>query len=404
MFVTRTEQHRITRANSIYKTVDEYCFRAKNVYNLANYIIRQEFINNGKWLRHTEMDKMLQRKDCYKQLGSQASQKVLQLLDKNWKSFVAAIKDWSAHKEKYLGKPKLPKYLKKSGRQILQLKNTQCSLNNGVFRISFKPFNGYTVKSNIPQNGKLQQCRFVPRGSDYMMEIVYQIEAPDQPLISSCIACIDLGINNFATITNNIGLQPIIIKGGVIKSINQYYNKRKAELQSELMNINKLHWSKRLQQLTTKRNNKVKHFMHVASRRIVDYCLQNNIDTLICGINHGWKQESKMNRQVNQNFVNIPYDMFINQLAYKCENIGIMFITTEESYTSGTSFLDGEEPIKENYNKSRRRCRGLFVSNNGTEINADVNGSYQIMKKVFPNAFAEGIEGVGLHPTSITVA
>ena len=236
------------------------------------------------------------------------------------------------------------------------------------------------------------------------MEIVYEIDVPDTTEQSTNIMSIDLGIDNFATITNNIGLKPIAIKGKVIKSYNQYYNKQKAKLQSELMLLNKKHWSKRLQQLTDKRNNKVKDWMHKASKYVIDYCILYGIDTLVCGLNKTWKQETNMGKKVNQKFVYIPYDIFISQLAYKCQNVGIRFITNNESYTSGTSFLDGEIPCKENYDKSRRKYRGLFVSNKGIEINADVNGSYQIMKKVFPNAFAKGIEGAGWHPVAIKIA
>ena len=110
-----------------------------------------------------------------------------------------------------------------------------------------------------------------------------------------------------------------------------------------------------------------------------------------------------MFKSANQTFVQIPYDKFINKLQYKCEDAGIKFITHEEGYTSGTSFLDGEMPCKEFYNKSRRIVRGLFQSNNGTLINSDLNGAYQIMKKVFPNAFVNGILGVDLHPVVINL-
>ena len=395
----------ISKSDLIWKTVDDYCFRSKNVYNYANYIIRQEFINNRKWIRANDLQKMCQSADCYKELGSQAAQKTIQLLDKNWKSFFVAIKDWGKNPAKYLGRPKLPKYKdKEKGRQILIFKNIQCSLKDELFRIGFKPFGGYSVRTNIPNGSKLIQCRFVPRGSSYVMEIVYEIDVPEVQTDSNHICSIDLGIDNFATITNNIGIKPIAIKGNVIKSMNQYYNKKKASIQSELMLVNKKHNSKRLNQLTTKRNNKVKDWMHKASKYVIDYCVLYGIDTLVCGYNAGWKQESDMGKKVNQKFVTIPFDMFVHQLEYKCENVGIRFIQTEESYTSGTSFLDNEEPIKANYDKSRRIHRGLFKSNNGTLINSDINGSYQIMKKVFPNAFANGIEGVGCHPTAIKVA
>jgi len=144
--------------------------------------------------------------------------------------------------------------------------------------------------------------------------------------------------------------------------------------------------------------------MHAASRRVVNYCLENGIDTLVCGLNKEWKQEVNTGKRNNQKFCSIPYDMFIRQLAYKCQEKGIRFITTEESYTSGTSFLDREPPVESFYNKNRRVHRGLFKSKNGL-INADVNGSLQIIKKVSPNAFTGyGVGVAGCQPTVIKVA
>ena len=143
--------------------------------------------------------------------------------------------------------------------------------------------------------------------------------------------------------------------------------------------------------------------MHKASREVINYCMGLNIDTIVIGLNKEWKQESKINKVANQTFTQIPYDSFISKIKYKAENVGIGVIVNEESYTSGTSFLDNELPIKENYNKSRRIKRGLFVSNNGIKINADLNGAYQIIKKVFPNTFVNGILGVDLHPVVINI-
>ena len=306
-----------------------------------------------------------------------------------------------------MGRPKLPKYKDKiNGRCLLGIDNIKFSIVNGFIRFSYIPFQKINsmFKTHSPPNSKLMQCRFVPHSSYYTMEIIYQIEVPDIQEQSFSICSIDLGIDNFATITNNIGVKPIAIKGNVIKSMNQYYNKQKALMQSELMLVNKKHNSKRLQKFTDKRNNKVKSWMHKVSKYIVDYCVLYGIDTLVCGYNECWKQNSDMGKKVNQKFECIPYLLFVNQLAYKCENNGIRFIQTEESYTSGTSFLDNESPVKANYDKSRRIHRGMFQSNNGVLINSDVNGSYQIMKKVFPNAFTNGIEGVGCHPTAIKIA
>lgn len=336
--------------------------------------------------------------DCYRECGSQAAQKTIQLVDKMWKSYFKAIKDWKKNPSKYLGMPKLPKYLPKDGRQVFMLKNIQCSLNNGQFRIAFKPFGGYTVKTHAV--GKLMQCRFVPKADYYVMEIVYEIEVPDAIEERIRICSIDLGTENLVTMVNNVGLQPVVIKGGAIKSVNQFYNKRKAEMQSQLKKETGRDWSKNLQKLTDKRYEKIKYLMHCASKKVVDYCVENEIDTLIIGLNKRWKQENEN----KQNFTYIPFDMFVKQIQSKCEEYGIEVVMTEEAYTSGTSFLDKEQPIKENYNKERRVYRGMFIANNGKTINADVNGAYQIMKKVVPDVFNEGIEGVGSHPIRLEIA
>ena len=398
MKVNRVEQQIIRKNNPIYNVVDQYCFYSKNVYNQANYIIRQEFINNNNKLSAYDVQKLMQSMDCYKECGSQAAQKTIQLVDKMWKSYFKAIKDWKKNPSKYLGMPKLPKYLPKDGRQVFMLKNIQCSLNNEQFRIAFKPFGGYTVNTHAV--GKLMQCRFVPKADYYVMEIVYEIEVPDVVEERIRICSIDLGTENLVTMVNNVSLQPVVIKGGAIKSVNQFYNKRKAEIQSQLKKETGRDWSKKLQKLTDKRYEKIKYLMDCASKKVVDYCVENKIDTLIIGLNKKWKQENEN----KQNFTYIPFDMLIKQIQSKCEEYGIEVVMTEEAYTSGTSFLDKEQPIKENYNKERRVYRGLFVANNGKTINADVNGAYQIMKKVVPDVFDEGIEGVGSHPIRLEIA
>lgn len=398
MKVNRVEQQFIRKNHPLYNTVAQYCFYSKNVYNQANYLIRQAFIKENKILGAFEVQKMMQDMECYRECGSQAAQKTIQLAGQNWKSFFKANKDYKKHPEKYLGRPKIPKYLSKNGKQVFMLKNTQCSLRDGIFRISYKPFNGYTIKTHA--DGKLIQCRFVPKGEYYIMEIVYEIEVPDCEERIERVYSVDLGVENFITVVNNFGKQPFIVKGGLLKSINQYYNKQEAKLQSELKKNENKDWSKRLDKLTNKRYEKIKYQMHCISKRLVEYCVLYNVDTLIIGLNKKWKQENGN----MQNFTYIPYDLFINQVRSKCEQNGIKCIITQESYTSGTSFLDGELPTKENYNKERRVYRGLFISKSGKSINADVNGAYQIMKKVVPDAFSEGIEGVGLHPVRFKIA
>ena len=400
MKITRCEQHNIKYGTEFYKFVDEMCFKSKNLYNYANYIIRQEFINNGNWIKYNQLFQLVKESDPYKNIGSNVGQGTLRILDKNWKSFFKAIKDWKKNPNKYLGRPKIPKYKNKDGRFLLSLDSNKVKLKDGYVYFAWKPFKPYNNMFKTNAQERILQCRFIPRCGKYVMEIVYEIEVPDISETSDRVAAIDIGVDNFITMVNNIGENPIAVKGGIIKSINQFYNKQKANIQSELKKVNGKDWSKKLQKLTDKRYEMIKYQMHCISKYVVDWCVLYGIDTLIVGHNDEWKQK----KQGMQNFTYIPYELFIQMLAYKCENNGIRFIENEEAYTSGTSFLDNEDPVKENYNKERRVHRGLFIADCGKKINADVNGAYQILKKVIPDAFSKGIEGAGSHPTIINLA
>jgi putative transposase len=405
MKIQRTEQIIIRKSHPKFRIIDEMCFHSKNLYNEANYAIRQEFINTNKYISYSDMNKDFKTHENYKLCMSQPANCTLRVLDKNWKSFFASIKDWKQHPEKYLGMPKLPKYLPKNGRFLWMIPNNTCYYNyeKGEIYFQIRKLQGYKWKSRCL--GRLIQVRFVPNGTCYVMEIVYEIEISNTNIERNRIASIDLGVDNLVTMTNNIGLNPIIINGKGIKSINQYYNKRLAKEKSLLKIRHGMDWSKKLDTITFKRHQRIKNYMHNTSSYIVKWCLENNIDTLVVGKNKEWKQNASMSKTSNQKFVNIPYQMLLRQLQYKCENVGIKYIEIEESYSSGTSFLDGEEPIKQNYDKSRRIERGLFKTNNGLLINSDVNGSLQIMMKVFPNAFngRYGIEGF-LTPIVINAA
>lgn len=394
--VQRCEQIIIRKNHPKFKVIDQQCFHSKNLYNEANYVIRQKFIEEVKYISYKEMNFEFKTHDNYKLTFSQPANCTLRLLDKNWKSYFRAIKDWKEHPEKYLGMPKLPKYLKKNGRFPWMIPNNQLvyDYEKGTVYIRNRLLNDYKWKCRCL--GRIIQVRFIPRGSCYVMEIVYEIEIPDAKIESNRIASIDLGVDNLVTMTNNIGLNPIIINGKGIKSINQYYNKRLAKEKSLLKIRHNKDWSNKLDTITFKRYQRIKNYIHNTSCYIIKWCVENEIDTLVVGKNKEWKQNTSMSKRNNQKFVDIPYQMLLQQLKYKCENVGIKYIETEESYSSGTSFLDGEKPIKQNYDKSRRIERGLFKSNSGLLINSDVNGSLQIMMKVFPNAFNEryGIEAV----------
>lgn len=417
MKVNRVEQHRIKNNHKFFPIIDDLCWKSKNMYNYGNYIVRQEFVKTSKekeeglretaiWIQYNKLFDMVKDSEPYRELGSNVGQATLRKLDKAWKSFFQATKEYAKSPDKFLGRPHMPKYLpKENGRYECDLDNNKFKVINGYIYFCWKPLKimNNTFMTKISKETKLMQLRFVPKNGEYIMEVVYQIEVPDIEEKAERIASIDLGVDNLITITTNCGVTPLVINGKPLKSINQYYNKKISEMRAELKRRHNADWSKEMQRFTTKRNNKVDDYIQKATKMVIDFCKENNIDTLVCGYNTGWKQESDMGKRVNQKFVDIPHASIVWRLNYKCETAGILFKTPEESFTSGTSFLDGEEPIKENYDKSRRVHRGLFVSNNGTKINADVNGSYQITKKAFPNAYSNGIVGVGLHPTVVNI-
>lgn len=410
MNAQRVERHMIKPSNQYYSMLDHFFILSKNLYNHANYILRREFINNGKAVSYGSLDKMLKEDEAYPDYRAmptaQSAQQILRQLEKNWKSFFQSIKDWARNKEKYTGKPKLPKYKKKNGRNILIITNQNAKLKEGVLKFP-KAFNGFEIKlkcSTREDFAGFNQVRFLPKQGYIIAEVVYSISINDSKADNQRYCSIDIGIDNLAAVTTNAGMRSFIINGRGLKSMNQYYNKQMAHYRKTAKRMNGMDYTKRMARLTAKRNRKVEDYMHKASREIVDRCIRWKLNTIVIGYNKDWKRNSKLSRNVNQSFIGIPTQRFIEMIQYKAEEAGINVILTEESYTSGTSYLDYEMPVKQNYDKSRRIHRGLFVSNRGIKINADINASCQILKKVFPTAYANGIEGVVLHPVRVNAA
>ncbi|PYB69186.1 transposase, partial [Thermoplasma sp. Kam2015] len=214
---------------------------------------------------------------------------------------------------------------------------------------------------------------------------------------------IDIGVRNIVTIGNNISEKGIAVKGGVLKSINQYFNKELSRLRSisDRQRKNREN-TKRIDKLFMERNRKVKDIMHKLSISIVEYALSRKIDTIVIGHNDGWKQSVDIGKENNQNFVQIPFNMLIQQIEYKAEEKGINVMIQEESYTSICSFLDNESIEHHDTYMGRRIKRGVFQSANGTLIHADLNASYNTIRKAIPEAF-DGIEGIGLYPRSLSI-
>lgn len=404
---TRVEKHVIRPSHQYYGMLSGFCRKSKDLYNHGNYIVRQAFTKKSEWVRYGTLDKLLRADtdfpDYIRMPTAQSAQQTLRMLDSAWKGFFTAIKDWKQHPDKYLGRPKLPKYLKKEGLYCLTLTNQNCKIRDGLVYFP-KVFDGFTVNPKFLSDNRFvsfQQARFIPRPGHIVLELVYKIEISDERLDNGRYIGIDIGVDNLAAVANTWGGRPFIINGRPLKAMNQYVNKEKAHYQSVLEQTEGRKGSKRLAFLMTKHGRKIDDYLHKASRFIVSYCLENNVSRIIIGRNKEWKQGSGLGKRANQNFVQLPFWHFIWMLSYKAKEHGITVILTEESYTSGTSFLDDEDPVKTNYDKTRRIKRGLFKANDGTLINADINGAFQIIKKVVPIKWDRGCV---LHPAMVSPA
>lgn len=391
------EKHIISKNHKFYQEIDRLAFLSKNLYNAGLWTIQQHYQETGKYLGFFDLRTQFVRENQndYRALPAEVSGQILRLLDKNFKSFFAGLKSYKKNPEKFLKCPQSPKFKKKLiGRNIL-IYNTLCisqvALREGFVKLSMCNIKFKTEKQNI------KQVRIVPKAGHYVIEVVYDFEKETCELNENLYAGIDIGLNNLATVTSNkAGFVPFIINGKPLKSINQYYNKKKAEFQSFLTGHQRS--SKKIQGLSLKRNCKIDDYLHKASKQIVVELVNHKIANLVIGKNKEWKQEINLGKKTNQNFVSIPHQKFVQLLTYKCELEGIKVILTEESYTSKCSFLDNESMEKKEVYAGRRIKRGLFRSANKKLINADVNGSLNIIRKVVPNAFGNGIEGVSVHP------
>jgi putative transposase len=352
--------------------------------------------------------------EAYTALPAKVAQQVLRLLDKNWEGYVEACKAWKIDPSKFFGHPKLPQYKdKQKGRNILVF--TVQAVSKEGLKNGFVSPSGVPIKVRTRQR-KINQVRIVPRKGFYVVEVVYEQEMKQANVNLALYAGIDLGMNNLVALTSNKpGFVSALVNGRPVKSVNQFYNKRKAELQKSLGHTG---MTPRMERMTNKRNRRIDHYLHTVSKHVIDLLVREGIGTLCIGKNDGWKQKSEMSKRTNQNFVQIPHARFIGMLTYKAQRVGITVKVTEESYTSQASLLDLDPlPVRktcdEKYTfRGKRVKRGLYRASDGRFINADINSAGNIIRKVAPDAFQrrEGVEdGNGVlaslvvHPVRIVI-
>ena len=400
-----TERHIIKSTEHRFAQIDELAFKSKNLYNAANYVIRQNFIYGWGYVNYNEMNRLMKFHEAYKAMPAKVSQQILMILDKNWKSFFEAVKAYKVDSSKFTGRPKLPKYKDKvKGRNILVYTIQAISsklFKKGIIKLSATDF---SIKTKVNPD-RLCQVRLVPKCDSYVIEVIYD-EQESTASDDNFVASIDLGLNNLVALTSNQpGFTPLLINGRPLKSINQFYNKRKAQLQPQLKGNRKT--SPRIQRLTRWIHQKIDNYLHHASRLIVDILRTKQIGTLVVGKNEQWKTEINLGKQTNQNFVSIPHARLIEMLEYKARLVGIKVILQEESYTSQANFLGLDlipvygKTEKEPMFTGKRIKRGLYKTSTGQLINSDINGSYNILRKAIPNAFSDGIVSCVVQPRRV---
>lgn len=376
-----------------YLTIKELCHVAKNLTNEAIYNVRQYYFTEGEFLKYKKNYTLLKNSLNYKALNSNMAQQILKEVDGSFKSFFGLMK--LAKQGKYAFKDcKLPWYLPKDGYTTLVIGFVRLNGNKLVlpFSNSFKRTHK-PVEITIPPvllDKKVKEIRIIPKANARFFEIqyIYEAECVQRNLNKNNALALDLGINNFVTAVSSNG-KSFIVDGRRLKSINQWFNKENARLQSIK---DKQHLRKKItnrqKTIARNRNNKVNDYLNKAARKVVDYCITNDIGTLVVGYNETFQRGSNIGRQNNQNFVNIPYGLLRSKLEYLCELNDIIFVKQEESYTSKASFWDKDDlPVYNADNPTeypfsgKRVHRGLYKAANGKVFNADINGALNIMRK-----------------------
>ena len=334
-------------------------------------------------------------------LPKQTAQHVLKEVVKNMKGFYAAIRAYNKDSSAFTGRPKLPGYGSKGGNHTAVFTNQDCVIYEvkdkpGCHEVKFPMQSKRLYIADMPIRGRLKQVTVSPSHDTFVLSFVFddEKEVPVAKTPHRMIG-IDLGVDNTAAITNNLGLPCLLFKGGVMKSINQLYNKKMAKIQSKQTtgSTKKFVMTEEAHKLCLKRNNRIDDVINKIGCSIITWCRENDVDAIVIGHNTYWKQNSNMGYKTNQSFVQIPLYKLIQNISWRAERYGIRVIDREESYTSQASFIDSDDiptygQTKETPKFSGKRIkRGLYKAKDGTIINADLNGSANILRKEFPDAF-----------------
>ena len=376
-----------------YNILRELCRVAKNLTNQTIYNIRQHYFQEKQHLRYEANYHELKNSENYKLLNSNMAQQTLKNVDQMFKSFFALIK--LAKQGKYNFKHiRLPKYLPKNSYSNLIIGQIRIKDNTLTipFSNTFKKKYETKIQIKIPQvleNKKIKEIQIIPKFNARFFEIqyTYEIQKENLNLNTNNALAIDLGVNNLCTCVTNAG-KSFIIDGRKLKSINQFFDKYNAKLQSIKDKQNIIRQTKQQYLISRKRKNRVDDYINKTCRYIINYCLSNNIGTLVIGYNQSFQNKTNLGKKNNQIFTQLPFGKVREKLEYLCNRYNINYILQEESYTSKASFFDNDDlPIynadnPQTYEFSGKRIkRGLYQTKNNYLFNADCNGALNILRK-----------------------
>lgn len=379
---------------------EDICFKSGLLYNYVLYNVRQGIFNE-EYLKEYEFSTKLCKENQFdfRNLPTAISQQVVTQVFSNIKGWIKAKKEFEKNPSKFRSKPKLPNYKKGKKQNMVVFATNACRVKDGY--IYFVKNIIHPIKTKIGDS-KLCQVRIIPQATCYVVEVIYEKKEQNLNLNKDNVLSIDLGLNNLCSCISNVGLIPFIVNGRIMKSFNQWYNKRKAKLMSFAGDKGT---SKRLRQLNNYRNFWIEDHIHKVSRFVINYCVDNNIGSLAVGLNKGWKQEINLGKKTNQKFVEIPFSRLIDKISYKCKLVGISFYLSEESYTSKVDHLAFEGLEKHDVYLGKRKKRGLFQSSVNKLINADINGAIGIGRKVFGDSYVSRIidSGLAFNPIRVNI-
>lgn len=374
------EKHKIYKSHSSYSTLDHMSRKANNLYNQCVYLAKHSE-NLSEDLKNLDktMKSFPDEHDNYRSFGYAAcAQQILSLFQQNLRSYFASIKDYKKNPTKYTSVPRFPRFRKSGERHQVIFTNQAAKLSGQIVNIASKTFeNKLVIRLRTNSAKKICQVVFAPRNDYFLVYVIYEADDPVISQSSNKVAAIDIGLTNLATVTFSEEDEPILYRSDLTK-INHDFNRITSKYISTLKKTQNKNTSKRRKRYSEKYSGLAEDRLHKLSREIINDLSQRGVSTVIVGKNTGQKINNKL-----KSFVQVSLFRLISMIKYKAELAGITFIQVNESYTSGTSFLDNELPTKEYYDKSRRKYRGLFLSNNSKIINADVNASFQIMKKIY---------------------